>query len=385
VTVSRWWLRAVYAATAAFVTWQEWALGHVGNLVTFRTAAERLLAGQNLYAPIAGKLDYKYSPSFGALFMPFALPPMVIGLLLWNLVNAAVLLVAIERLLPSRRDTALALALIWPTMVTSLQNTQSNALVAGLVVLAFVAYERERPFGAGLAVATGAAIKIFPAAAALLGVFRGDRRRWIAALAAAGLLVVLLPLPVIGPGALVAQYRWWLTPLGEDLASRGDSVIGILGTWSGYGGPSWIVELAGIAALLLPLALRRDRWGDPAFRLVFLCSLLVFMVIFNHKAESPSYVIAMAGIAVWYATARRSAVHHVLIVLALLALWVATEAVVPGDARVWIREHSGKAAACLPCWLLMQRDLWRRAPPSVERAEVREVEDSGPEPLAHPL
>lgn len=383
--MSTWWLRGVYLATAVFVTWQEWTLGHIGNLVTFRTAAERLLAGLNLYAPIAGKLDYKYSPSFGILFVPFALPPLVVGLLLWNLVNAMVLLVAMERLLRSRRQAALALALLWPTMVTSLQNTQSNALVAGLVVLAFVAYEAERPFRAGLAVAAGTAIKIFPVAAAVLGVFRGDRRRWIAALAVAGLVMLLLPLLAIGPDALVAQYRWWLTPLGEDLAFQGDSVIGILGTWLGYGGPSWVVELAGVALLLLPLVLRRDRWGDPGFRRLVLCSLLVFMVIFNHKAESPSYVIAMTGIAVWYATARRTAVHHVLIVLVLLALWVATEAVVPGEARAWIREHSGKAAACLPCWLLMQRDLLRRGPPSVEGAEVREVEGPGPEPLAQPL
>ena len=42
------------------------------------------------------------------------------------------------------------------------------------------------------------------------------------------------------------------------------------------------------------------RWGDADFRLRFLCSLLVFLVIFNHRSESPSFVIAMAGIAIWF-------------------------------------------------------------------------------------
>jgi Glycosyltransferase family 87 len=382
--MSRWWLRAAYLATAVFVTWQENHLGHVGNLVTFRTAAQRLVLGENLYGPIAGKLDYLYSPSFAILFAPFAIPPFVVGLLLWNLVNAAVLLVAVERLLPERRAAAIALALVWPTMLTSLQNTQSNALVAGLVVLAFLAYEADRPAWAGLAVAAGAAIKIFPVAAAVLGIFRRGRARWILALAAAGLVVLALPLLVTSPATLLAQYRWWLVRTGSDLALRGDSVIGILSVWLGYGGPSWAIEAAGAALVLLPLALRRDRWGEPSFRRLYLCSLLVFMVIFNHNAESPSYVIAMTGIAVWYATARRTAAHHVLIALALLIFWVATEAIVPGATRAWIREHSGKATVSVLCWILMQRDLLRRAPLSGEGAEARELEVPGAEPFAQP-
>ena len=368
--MSKWWLRSAYLLTAGFVTWQSSHFGRVGNFITFRAGAQRLPLGENLYGPINGKLDYLYSPTFAFLFAPFALPPFVVGLLLWNLVNAAVLLVAIERLLPERRTVAIALALVYPAMLTSLQNTQSNALVAGLVVLAFVAYETGHPVGAGLAIATGAAIKIFPLAAAVLAVFRRDRTRAILALAATGLLALALPLLVTAPGTLLAQYRWWLLRTGDDLALYGASVIGILNSFFGYHGPSWAIEAVGTVLVLIPLALRRDRWDEPAFRRLYLCSLLVFMVIFNHNAESPSYVVAMTGIAVWYATAQRTATHHVLIVLVLLVLWVATESVVPAVARVWIRDHAGKAAVCLPCWLLMQRDLLRRPPPgaSVSRA-----------------
>jgi len=47
--------------------------------------------------------------------------------------------------------------------------------------------------------------------------------------------------------------------------------------------------------LLAPVALRRDQWTDGGFRRLFLCSLLVFLVIFNHQAESPSFVIATCG------------------------------------------------------------------------------------------
>jgi len=44
--------------------------------------------------------------------------------------------------------------------------------------------------------------------------------------------------------------------------------------------PNWPVQLFGVLALLLPLT-RRDRWPDPSFRLGYLASLLVFVVIFK--------------------------------------------------------------------------------------------------------
>ena len=366
----RWLLVGLYVVAAIFVSWQQNHLGHIGNFITFQTAAERLPLGENLYGPINGKLDYLYSPTFAVLFAPFALPPRIIGLLLWNAVNAIVLLVAILRLLPERRTALIAALLVFPEVVKSLQNTQSNALVAGLVVLAFVAFEAERKAAAGLLVAAGAAIKIFPVAAAVFFVFREHRARWLLALAGSGLLVLLAPLLVTSPAQLVQQYQWWGQRTAADLALPGISVIGILHSWLGYTGPALAVELAGTVLVMAPLVLRRDRWPEAVFRRLFLCSLLVFMVIFNHNAESPSFVIAMTGIAVWYATERRTALHHVLIVLLLLVLWVASETIVPDYVRNEIvKAYALKAFVCLLCWIVMQRDLLRRPGPP-----------SGPEP-----
>lgn len=371
--MSKWWLRALYALTAIFVTWQENHLGHVGNFIISRTAAERLPLGENLYAPIVGQSEYLYSPTFAALFAPFALPPLVVGLLMWNLVNALALLAALERLLPERRTVAIALALTYLEMVNSLQNTQSNALVAGLVVLAFVAFESDAPVRAGLAIAAGTAIKIFPAAALVLTVFRRNRARWVLAFLATGLGAVALPLVVTSPATLSAQYGWWLQRTVALLGFASVSVMGILRSWFGYGGPAWPIQVAGTLLLGVPLALRRDRWEEPAFRCLFLCSLLVYMVIFNHNAESPSFVIAMTGIAVWYATARRTALHHVLIALVFFVLSVASERIVPDVVRTeWIRPYSLKAFVCLLCWLVMQRELLRRpaAPESPQAAPM---------------
>lgn len=48
---------------------------------------------------------------------------------------------------------------------------------------------------------------------------------------------------------------------------------------------------------MLPL-FRIQHWKNSAFRLLYLSLLLVWIVIFNHKAESPTYVIAVCGVAI---------------------------------------------------------------------------------------
>jgi hypothetical protein len=62
--------------------------------------------------------------------------------------------------------------------------------------------------------------------------------------------------------------------------------------------PNWPIQLLGALLLLVPLVVRRDRWHERHFRLLFLCSLLVYAVIFNHRSERSSFVIAAAGIGI---------------------------------------------------------------------------------------
>ena len=142
--------------------------GH-GRPATSRSSAPRRgtsCPGQDLYAeyPAEHTDRFKYSPTFALLFAPFAWLPWPLALLLWNVLNALLLFVAVERVLPPRR-ALLALALLLLEVLRGMQNAQSNALVAALIILAFVAMERRRSWRAALAVALGACVKIFPLAA----------------------------------------------------------------------------------------------------------------------------------------------------------------------------------------------------------------------------
>jgi hypothetical protein len=150
--------------------------------------------------------------------------------------------------------------------------------------------------------------------------------------------------------------------------------------WLGVSWPNWPVQLAGTALLLLPLARWRD-WNWAEFRLRFLCSLLVYMVIFNHQSESPSFVIAVTGIAIWYVTTPRSWWHDTIMVLTIIVVSLSSTDITP---KSWQRDffvhYRLKTVPCTIAWLTM---LWeqlscRRS----ERGEVDELEVAAGEPSA---
>jgi Protein of unknown function (DUF2029). len=261
-----------------------------GNFEIFRAASHHLVDGQDLYAhyPDALQDQFKYSPTFALLFAPFAWLPWPLALFLWNALNALVLFVAVERVLTPGQAT-LALALLVPEVLRSMQNAQSNALVAGLIILTYAAIERGRIWRAAFAVAVGACVKIFPLAALPLAIPRRRALRTGLATAAAGVALLLLPLLVTPPATLGAQYRSWHAIETLDTTQRWFSVMQLAHRLTGADLPNWPLQLAGTLALLIPLAVRRDRWDDTRFRLLFLCSVLLYVTLFNHQAERASY------------------------------------------------------------------------------------------------
>src|SRR5438093_7238786 len=88
-------------------------------------------------------------------------------------------------------------------------------------------------------------------------------------------------------------------------------------------------QAAGTALLLLLVVLRSVRWESLEFRRLFLCSLLVYSVLFNHASESPSFVVAYAGIVIWYVSSPPSRLRTAVMALTLLVMVVHDVDVVP--------------------------------------------------------
>jgi hypothetical protein len=333
-----------------------------GNFEIFRTASRHLVSGQDLYAeyPAEHTDRFKYSPTFALLFQPFAWIPWPIALLGWNLLNGLLLFVAVERVLPARR-ALLAQALLLLEVLRGMQNAQSNALVSALIVLAFVAMERGRVWRAALSVALGVCVKIFPLAALTFAIPRRRAMRIGFATAAIGAGLVALPLVLLSPAALAAQYQSWRAVESTDALQRWFSVMELFHRITGVAVPNWPIQLVGTLALLAPLAIRRDRWDDARFRLLYLCSLLLYVVLFNHQAERASYLIAFTGATIWFASGRVAGWRTWLYGTAALTIPLMST-LVPG---AWLRTEAATtyrlALPCLAIWLVVQHELLRRA------------------------
>ncbi|HXL06070.1 MAG TPA: glycosyltransferase family 87 protein [Gemmatimonadales bacterium] len=379
---------ALYLASAVFVTVQQGVVGRSNNFKVFRAAAVNLLAHRDLYAahPDQHFDFYKYSPTFALLFAPFAGLPFAPALLIWSLLNSLLLWYAVRRLLPDRQAT-LALALVYLEVLFAMQYTQSNGLVTALILLAFLALEQGRQLRAALLIGLDAFIKIFPLGAAALALFHPRRWRFTLLFAAVGAGLALLPLVVIPPHELVAQYRSWLAIEVSDASrvNRGDSVMQYLHQWLGMNWPNWPLQLAGTLVLLAPIAVNRERWSDRAFRLRFLCSLLVYLVLFNHQSERASFVIAYTGLAIWYAASEPDPVRNAIAFAALIALVLQDVQIVPWAVHDALGQYRVKAIPCLVAWIVMQTELlgWRRWSPRSYGAEVGQADIPPPEPLAH--
>jgi hypothetical protein len=328
--------------------------------LTFRTSWFNLVEGRDLYQLNPSHYDYyKYSPTFALLFAPFALLPLTGGLLLWTAANAAALYHALGRILSAERLLA-ARGLVFIDAVGSMQNAQSNVLSAGLMILAFAEFERRRELTAAIAVTLGTLIKLFPIAAAAFALFRPFRVPRFAvrgiACAAVGLAA---PLLLVSPEQLLELYRSWGALSKTDALTRGYSVMELLEMSFGRGWPNAPIQLLGAAILLAPL-LRYWMYGSPRFRLLFLASVLMFCVIFNHKAESPTFVIATAGVAIWFLSVERNRLNWIAFALFVVGTTLSSSDVMPEALQEGFFEpYRIKAVPVLAVWVLTQVELWR--------------------------
>ncbi len=353
------WLGAVIAATV-----QQGVAHQNNNYLIFRAASLHLLHGKDLYAayPALHFDFYKYSPSFALLFLPFAVLPFSLSMLLWNALNASALYVALGMVLP-RRAATVARAIVFLDMLGSMQNVQTNALVAALIIFTFAAYERRHTVLGSLAAVTGACIKLFPIAAMSFAIFHRDKVRVALAFATSTAVLLLMPLLVTPPATLLAQYASWRAIETKDALDRGFTVMEMLqllvrGDW-----PNWPIQLLGTLLLVTPLLVRRARWTEWEFRRLYLCSLLVYCVIFNHQSESPTFVIAVAGAGIWFAALTRPtraewALFGFLVVCTILA---SSEAMPEAVQERLFNPYRFKTVPLIVLWAVLQYRLWQPA------------------------
>ena len=178
---------------------------------------------------------------------------------------------------------------------------------------------------------------------------------------AAGWTVALGALPLIAmtPAQLLDLYRGWLQTVRAFSEARlGLSVMGALRAWFHLEIPQSYVVLAGV--LVLASVALRGPVCDPRFRLLAAASVLIFATIFNYAAESPTFVLAVTGCALWYFFQPRTAANRVLLIAVFVLTCLSSTDLVPRALRrEYLEAYVIKAIPCILVWIKLQYDLLR--------------------------
>lgn len=327
------------------------------NFLIFKHSFFNLFENLNLYDYHTSKYNdlFKYSPTFALLMAPLAILPDAPGAFLWNLLNTFVLYFAIVSIpaLSWRAKSWIVLFILFE-LITNLRNAQSNALIAGMLIYSFVFFEEKKPGAAILLILGSAFIKLFGIIALLIALFYPCKIRSAVYTLFWGATLIILPALFIPYSHLIQQYYNWAELVRNDHSiSLGLSVMGWLQSWFNMLGLAYKSEivLLGAAMLCLPFVLIR-RHSDYLFRLSCLSSLLIWMVIFNHRAESPTFIIAATGIAIWYFSTASAPVDKALLILAFIFTVLSPTDLFPKSIREqYVIPYVLKAVPCIFIWL----------------------------------
>jgi len=344
-------------------TWEEGGkeYNRYNNYTIFERSFHHLKNQEDLYIlfPEEQWDLYKYSPTFSVFFGVFAVFPDSIGLTLWNLLNCLIVVLGVYYLPKiTEKQKGLILLLSIFEMLTSLQNSQSNGLMAGLLLLAFGLLERKHIFWATLLLVFSVYIKLFGLVGFALFLFYPQKIKFILYSLFWAIVLFLLPLLFVDIHQYSFLFKSWGNMLSNDhSASYGLSVMGWLNAWFGWAGNKLFIVGLGVLLFLVPL-LRFKQYANPHFRLLMLVSILLWTVIFNHKAESPTFIIAFSGVAIWFFSGNKSPLNLVLFVMAFIFTTISPTDLFPKVVRnEFIEPFQMKVFPCILIWLKVLYDL----------------------------
>jgi hypothetical protein len=330
------------------------------NYIVFKNSFYHLLACKDLYTiyPDAQWDLYKYSPSFSLFMGLIAWMPDWLGLMLWNLINALVLFFAIYKLPFTDKHKAFALWFILVSLITSLQASQSNALLAGLMIVAYNCLRNSKSFWALFWLTAACFIKPYAAIGFCLFLFYPGKIKFMLYGLLSVTLLFALPLLVTSFSSLLFQYKSWLHLISADQsASYGLSIIGLLHSMFGIVHVKNEVMVFGIVLFLLPFA-RTKLYGEQRFQLYTLASMLIWLVLFNHKAETPTFIIPIAGTAIWFFADKYKLSNLILLLLVFVCVSLSTTDLFPKQVKyLFFKVYYMPVLSLLVLWVTITVEL----------------------------
>ena len=291
----------IYLILAVLISAKIYFLETWDNYDCFRASYFHLINNQDLYLlyPNEYQTAYNYSPSFAFFMGLYAHFPDGLGILFWNLTHTLVFITAVHLLPIDDKKKTFLLWFCVIEFITAAENVQTNASLVALIMLVFIFQQKGKTTWSSLFFAFGFFFKIYVLTAGVF--FLCFKKKWgffWKGLAWA-ILFFALPLLVVSFDQLIFLYKSWFTRLQVQSSRHSLSLLGIIDLFHINSLKEGYIILAGLVPMLLVL-FKKELYKNPDFQLVYLGAILLFTIAFNPGVESPSYIIAIPGVVLWY-------------------------------------------------------------------------------------
>ena len=340
------------------------------NFLVFRGSFWHAWQGLPLYAEYPQEYwDINhYGPLFSLLIAPFAVVPEWLGLLMWCVALSLGLYVAVRRSLLTSGQQLFVLWFCAHELLTALYMQQFNIAIAAIIVGAFFLIEKERDATAAFFIVLGTLVKIYGIVGLAFFFFSKHKIRFIGALVLWSAVMFVAPMVLSSPDYVIGQYQAWFVDLVSKNSENAEALmqnISLLGMTHRVTGLEfsdlWLI-LPGLVMFGIPY-LRIIQYKHMAFRQTLLASVLMFTVLFSTGSENSTYIIAFAGVALWYASApwQRSKWDIALMVVVFII-----SSLSPGDLfpkviyREVIQPYALKALPVTIVWFKLCYEMYTR-------------------------
>lgn len=359
---------SIWLLIALITAIKQYTTNSYNNYLIFKYCFLHAVNHANLYISYPEYKDTNhYGPFFSLLIAPFALLPNFIGMILWQLSNTLFLYWAITKLSITQNHKVMILWLCGHELLTSLLSLQFNPSIAAIIILAYVFIERKQDFWAAFFIILGTFVKLYGIVGLAFFFFSKQKKTFIISCIFWSLVFFLLPMVFFSPTYILHSYAEWYESLAEKnvlnatLTSYQDiSIMGMARRiFQNASIPNLPFIAVGLVLFGLPY-LRFKQYKHEAFRMMLLASTLLFTVLFSSGSESPTYIIAFVGVAIWFTLqpTPHKKWHIVLLIFALILTSFSPSDLFPKFIRdEYVKQYALKALPCFLIWISIILDM----------------------------
>jgi len=308
-----------------------------------------------------------YGPIFSLVIAPFAVLPDYFGMPLWGLFNAGILAWAITQLPLKSSQINAVLWICFQELLTAILGFQFNPMMTAIIILSFVYIEKAKDFWSAFFIVLGVFVKLYGIVGLAFFFFSKNKIKFILSLLFWSGVLFALPMLISSPEYIIQTYREWFARLVEKnnentgLVSFQDiSLMGMIRRFFQDSTISNLPFLIGGVFLFGLQYLRVKQYIEGSFRLMLLASVLLFTVIFSSGSESPTYIIAFVGIAIWFVIQPKpiSNLYIALLIFALILTSFSPSDLIPNYIKDnYIRPYALKALPCVLIWFAIVYEM----------------------------